>query len=341
MTTPLHDFHKGLGAKFTNFAGWEMPVEYSSIIEEVKAVRNSCGLFDLSHMGRLKVSGDLAKLEFLTSRNVGSLKTGKVQYNLLMNEEGGIKDDITIYRLKEDEFFLCVNAVNKDKVINWLSSHGLNVEDLSQKTFQFALQGRDAVRLLSKHFPVEDIKYYCFMTIENVIVSRTGYTGEDGFEVYAPLEEGMELFKKLARECTPCGLGARDTLRIEAGMPLYGHEIDESITPFEANLGRYVSLEKSFIGKDRLLERKVERELFGLELLGKGVPREGYVVFYNGREIGRVSSGTYSPTFQKGIAMCFVETSCKVESLEVELEVRNKRLPARLRSLPFLKKTRV
>ncbi len=339
MKTPLYHLHKSLGAKFTEFAGWEMPVEYSSISKEVLSVREDCGIFDISHMGRLLIKDSLEKLEYITSRNVAKLKPKRVQYNLLMNQRGGIRDDITIYRLSEDEFFLCVNAVNKEKVCEWFKEEGIKVEDISHKTVQFALQGPRAVEVLKEFFPVESIRYYHFEVFDGIIVSRTGYTGEDGFEVYADISKGIDLFERLVKVCTPCGLGARDVLRIEAGMPLYGHEISEDITPFEANLDRYVSLEKDFLGKEELLKKEIKRRLFGLELLQRGVPREGYRVFYEGKPIGYVSSGTFSPILQKGIALCFVDVNFRQEGLEVELEVRNRRLPAKLRNYPFLKKT--
>lgn len=339
MRTPLYSHHKTLGAKFTQFAGWEMPLEYSSVVEEVKAVRSSCGLFDISHMGRLLIFDGFDKLQYLTSRDIANLKKGKVQYNLLLNSKGGIKDDITLYRLSEDKFFMCVNAGNREKIVAWFTDNGISLKDISQEWVQFAIQGPDAYRVLSKYLSVEGMKYYSFQTFEDFLVSRTGYTGEDGFEVYATLKAGVELFTELSKECVPCGLGARDVLRIEAGMPLYGHEISEEITPFEANLDKYVSLEKEFIGKEELLSKRVERRLFGLELLQRGVPREGYRIFYKDKEIGYVSSGTFSPTLQKGIALCFVHVDFRVEGLDVELEVRNKRLPATLRSYPFLKKT--
>ncbi|MEJ5339141.1 MAG: glycine cleavage system aminomethyltransferase GcvT [Aquificaceae bacterium] len=338
MRTPLYSQHRALGARFFQFAGWEMPLEYTSIAEEARAVRNSCGLFDISHMGRLLIFDGFDKLQYLTSRNIEGLKVGKVHYNLFLNPEGGIKEDITFYRLSEEEFFMCVNAGNREKVVAWLKENGLSVKDMSKEWVQFALQGPEAVSLLDRYFPVKDMKYYSFQLFGNTLVSRTGYTGEDGFEVYAPLKEGVELFMEISMECMPCGLGARDVLRIEAGMPLYGHEISEDISPFEANLDRYVSLNKDFIGKEALLGRRVERRLFGLEILQRGVPREGYKIFYQDREIGYVSSGTFSPNLQKGIALCFVSVDFRIEGLEVHVQVRNRRLPARLRSYPFLKK---
>ncbi len=338
MKTPLYPQHKALGARFIEFAGWEMPLEYKSIVEEVKAVRSHCGLFDISHMGRLKVLNGFDRLQRLLSRDISSLKVGRVQYNLFLNAQGGIKDDITLYKLSEDQFFMCVNAVNKEKVKAWLIENGLSVEDMSEDWVQFSLQGPNAHRLISRYLPVEGIRYYHFQTSDGFLLSRTGYTGEDGFEVYAPVKQGVELFMELVRECIPCGLGARDVLRIEAGMPLYGHELSEDITPFEANLDRYVSLEKDFLGKDALLQKKVEKRLFGLELLQRGVPREGYRIFHEGKEIGYVSSGTFSPTLQRGIALCFVHVDFRVEGMEVQVQVRDRRLPARLRGYPFLQK---
>ncbi len=336
MRTPLYSKHRSLGARFVEFAGWEMPLEYGSIAEEVRAVRSSCGLFDVSHMGRLIISYGFDLLQRLTSRDIGKLKEGKVQYNLLLNAEGGVKDDITLYKLSEKEFFMCVNAGNREKVKAWLLSWGLSVRDMSQEWLQLALQGPRSQQVLSKHLPVEHIRYYHFQTFGDILVSRTGYTGEDGFEIYAPVEKGLELFTELSKECMSCGLGARDVLRIEAGMPLYGHELSEDITPFEANLDRYVSLEKDFVGKESLLSKKVEKRLFGLELLQRGVPREGYKIFYKEKEIGYVSSGTFSPNLQKGIALCFVHVDFRVEGLEAMLQIRDKRLPVRLRSYPFI-----
>ncbi|MFN3814081.1 MAG: aminomethyltransferase family protein, partial [Aquificaceae bacterium] len=185
---------------------------------------------------------------------------------------------------------------------------------------------------------VDSLKYYHFRVFDSVIVSRTGYTGEDGFEVYAKLEDGIEIFRKIIEEAKPCGLASRDILRIEAGLALYGHEISEDITPVEASLDRFISFEKNFLGKEAILTKEVRRKLFGLELLERGIPREGYRIYLSGNEIGYVSSGTYSYTLEKGIALCFVDINLRKENLEVEIEVRGKRLKALLRSYPFLRK---
>ncbi len=335
--TPLYSIHKSLGARFTVFAGWKLPLTYSSTTREVRAVREEAGLFDVSHMGRLLVEGENAgeKLQYLTTNNLNRLKVGKVQYNLLTNERGGVKDDITLYMLSEDRYMICCNAANKEKVISWLSQY-VKVRELTELPVQIALQGKKSEEILSRYFDVKGMKFYTFRSFGEIIISRTGYTGEKGYEIYAPEREGRELFEALAREVQPCGLGARDVLRIEAGYPLYGNELSEEITPLEANLDRFVDLSKDFLGKERMLEKSVKRKLFGLELTERGVPRKGYRVLKEGREIGTVSSGTFSPTLGKGIALCFVDTEERKEGNEVFLEVRGRKLRALLRSYPFI-----
>jgi len=256
-----------------------MSLQYSSIVEEVMAVRSSAGLFDISHMGRLWIRGKDAKqkLDFLTTNSLDKLKYGKVQYNLLVND--------------------------REKVLNWLTSWGLTVEDWTFQSAQIALQGKSAEEKLKKYFDVSGLKRYNLLTFWNVIISRTGYTGEDGFEIYAPVKEGVEIFETLSKEVQTYGLDAGDVLRIEAGMPLYGHELLEDISPLMASLDRFVSKEKDFLGKDEMFSKEPQRKLFGLELQEKGMPREGYRIEMNSREIGVVSSGTFSPTLKKGIAL--------------------------------------
>ncbi len=316
-----------------------MPLQYSSIVEEVLAVRSSAGLFDISHMGRLWVRGKEAKekLDFLTTNSLDKLSYSKVQYNLLVNEKGGVKDDITVYMMGEEEFFLCVNSINREKVLNWLTSWNLQVEDWTFQSVQIALQGRSAEDKVGKYFKVNGLRRYNFLTFGDVLISRTGYTGEDGFEIYAPLRKGVEIFEELSKEVQMCGLGARDVLRIEAGMPLYGHELSEEISPLMASLDRFVSKEKNFLGKEAILSKEPNRKLFGLELQERGVPREGYRLELNGKEVGIVSSGTFSPTLKKGIALCFVDRDHLKEGTEVELVVRGKPLKAVLRRYPFIR----
>lgn len=337
--TPLYELHKKLKARFTPFAGWNMPLQYTSVIEEVRAVREKAGLFDISHMGRILVKGKDAKekLQYLTTNNLNKLKPGKVQYNLLTNEKGGVKDDITIYMLSEEEFFICCNAINKEKVISHLS-HYLELDDLSDKLLQLALQGPQSEEILNRYYDVKNLRFYSFKTFGDVIISRTGYTGEDGFEIYIPIKKGLELFIELLREAKPCGLGARDVLRIEAGFPLYGHEISEEITPLEANLDRFVDLSKDFLGKEEMLNKPLRQKLFGLVMIDKGIPREGYRIYKNGKEIGKISSGTYSPTLNKGIGLCFVDLAERKENNLVEIKIREKFLKAELKSYPFVKK---
>ncbi|MEZ0361907.1 MAG: glycine cleavage system aminomethyltransferase GcvT [Hydrogenobacter sp.] len=339
MKTPLYELHRELKAKMFEFAGWEMPLFYSSIKEEVMAVRRSCGVFDISHMGRILMKGPSSadSLQYLTTNDIKKLSPGKVQYSMLTNPEGGVIDDITVYMFNEESFMLCVNASNRHKVVSWLFKHH-SVEDISDSTVQIAIQGKDSVNVLSKFFPVQDIRYYGFKVFDGMVVSRTGYTGEDGFEIYAGLKEGTELFKELLRYAKPCGLGARDTLRIEAGLPLYGHEISENITPFEANLDRFVYMHKEFVGREAMLKKEIKSKLFGLELLERGVPREGYGIYVSDINIGTVSSGTYSPTLDRGIALCFIKIPYREEGLKVELDVRGKRLKAMLRNYPFVRR---
>ena len=339
MRTPLYRIHKELSARFTRFSGWEMPLHYGSLIAEVKAVRESAGLFDVSHMGRFLLSGKDAfgVLQKLTTADLSKLKPGRVRYTLFTNERGGVKDDATVYMLAEDRFLLCVNAANRDKMREWIGRF-LPVRDLSEETVQIALQGRDSERILSRLYRVSDLSRYAFREFDEVLISRTGYTGEDGFEIYAPADTGVELFRELVENARPCGLGARDVLRIEAGLPLYGHEISEDITPFEANLDRFVDTSKEFIGREALLSRKPERRLFGLELAVRGVPREGYELLKGNRQIGYVTSGTFSPTLRKGIALCFVDTEERREGNRVLLRVRDRLVEALLRSYPFVAK---
>ncbi len=341
MRTPLYELHKKLGARFTDFHGWEMPLQYSGIVDEVLAVRTSCGLFDISHMGRIILEGEkaLSTLQRLTTNNLDKLTPGKVQYNLLTNERGGVKDDITVYMLSDSKLMLCVNAGSKEKVVRWLERF-IAVRDISPQTLQIALQGRESLQVLSHFFDLSGLRYYHFRAFGETIISRTGYTGEDGFEIYAPLEEGLKLFKSLSKEVKLCGLGARDVLRIEAGYPLYGHELSENITPFEAGLERFVDLSKDFIGKEAMLSKEIKRKLFGLEMVDRGIPREGYKLYDRGTDIGLVSSGTYSPTLERGIALCFVDTNMREEGREVTIEIRNRRLRAKLREHRFLKGSR-
>ncbi len=287
-------------------------------------------------MGRLLIEGKNSKevLEKLTTNSVEKLYPGRVQYTLITNEKGGVKDDATLYMISEEKFLLCVNAANKDKIKSWFE-RWIPVKDLTEETVQIAVQGKESADILKRFYDVADIKFYHFKVFGETIVSRTGYTGEKGFEIYTPVEEGIRLFEKLLKEVQPCGIGSRDVLRIEAGFPLYGSELSEEITPLEAGLERFVDTRKDFIGKDAMLSKKIERKLTGVEMVEKGVPRKGYKVFHSGEIAGEISSGTFSPTLNKGIGMAFLKLELLEEGTEVEVEVRGKPLKAKVRSLPF------
>jgi len=346
LKTPLYELHKRLKAKFVLFAGWDMPISYTSILEEAVAVRTSTGIFDVSHMGRVFVRGTRAGefLNYLTTNDVLKLQTGEVKYSLILNERGGTIDDVTLYKLGEAEFMLCVNASNREKVINHLKrfseTFGVEIEDKSSRLVQIALQGPRAVEILEKFYPsVGKLKFYTFKTFGDVIVSRTGYTGEDGFEIYIPPEGGVELFKKLLEFAKPCGLGARDVLRIEAGYPLYGHELSEELDPREANLSRFINVEKDFYGKEGLEKRgRPQRKLFGLKLEGRRIARQGINVFKGGKPIGEVTSGTYSPNLKASIALAFLDKEVQ-RGEEVEVLIGNKAIKAQVVSPRFIDNT--
>ena len=365
--TPLHDRHVAAGAKMVDFAGWEMPVQYSGVIEEHRAVREAAGLFDVSHMGEVRVSGPGAEdfLQFLTPNDITKLTPGRAQYNALLTERGTYIDDLLIYRLDEQDYMIVVNAANATKDHAWIRDHaedheGVDVEDVSARTALIALQGPKAVEILrplaelegSDEDPAAAIRFYRFGrgTVDGVeaILSRTGYTGEDGFELYLDPEEAPRVWDRLLEAgedhgLIPAGLGARDTLRLEAGLALYGHEIDDTVTPWEAGLGWTVKLEAGdFVGRDALIEQKesgVERKLLGFEVEGRGIAREGHRVLHGDEPVGHVASGTWSPTFEKALGTCFVPTALAEPGGEVVLEVRKRRLDARLVKMPFYKRS--
>ena len=345
--TPLYEIHKRVGAKFVPFAGWEMPVQFSSILDEAKEVRQRVGVFDVSHMGRIFVEGSQAEefLEYLTTNSVKKLKPFDVQYSLILNEMGGTKDDITVYKFDENHFMLCVNAANRQKVLehmeNLAKDYDVKIKDRSGELVQLAIQGPKAVEVVEKYFPgVGELKFYTFKTFGDTVVSRTGYTGEDGFEVYIPVEEGIKLYKDLLEEgVKPCGLGARDVLRIEAGYPLYGHELSEELDPREANLKRFIDLQKDFYGKEGLLSRgEPKRKLLGLVLEKRQIARQGDKVYLGDNPVGEVSSGTFSPNLGKSIALAFLQKDIEKGST-VEVEIRGKRLKAEVVSPRFIDNT--
>ena len=324
MKSPLHRFHEKLKAQFTVFHGWKMPLYYKSAIEEALSVRKHSGVFDVSHMGRFIVRGKGVKnvLQRLLTNNIDRLEPGRVQYSLFTNERGGIKDDVTVYMLDDDEYLICVNASNREKIFSHLKDF-TDPMDISRSTVQIALQGPESEEIIKKIFDIGDLRYYRFKTFGDIIVSRTGYTGEKGYEIYAPIKEGAEIFEEVLKHSVPCGLASRDILRIEAGYPLYGNEIDEDITPFEAGLERFVDLNKEFLGKEVLLKREVRKKLKSFVVEGNLIPRKGYKIYEGDSEIGVVTSGAFSPILRKGVGMAFlIKSEVKGDLIKIRNRVR-------------------
>jgi aminomethyltransferase len=359
LRTPFYNWHASHGGRIVEFGGWEMPVQYSSIVAEHQAVRQAAGLFDISHMGRIRFTGPQAVglLDHLVTNNVGSLSPGQIQYALVVNEQGGILDDVLVYRF-HDFHLLVVNASNRRKILDWIDHHksafNATVEDQTLSQCMLALQGPYAAKLLQPfvEHDLSSILYYHGVTTRvsgvAAIVSRTGYTGEDGFEVILPAAEGPRLWEALleqgaAQGVLPCGLGCRDTLRLEAAMPLYGHELNDQTDPYTAGLGFAVKLDKrEFIGKAALAGCKSStsrKRRVGLELEGKRIAREGAPVLAAGSPIGHVTSGTFSPTLQKSIAMAYVPADHAAIGTPLEVDIRGQRVAAKVVKLPFYKRT--
>lgn len=362
LATPLRDWHAAHGGRLVDFAGWEMPVQYTSIVAEHQAVRTTCGMFDIAHMGRLRFHGDgaLRFLESLLTNSVATLSPGQVRYSLVTNGNGGILDDVLIYRLTRG-YLLVVNASNREKIVNWIRSQPIptdvEMEDQTYSTFMLALQGKLAQELLQPFVPtvLDSLKYYyaaeCSVALPNgvscqCLVSRTGYTGEDGFEVITPAEVGAILWEALlasgqSRGLLPCGLGCRDTLRLEAAMPLYGHELDESLDPISAGLGFAVKLDgRQFPGRDVLAAVKgaaMTRKRVGLRLDGKRIAREKCPLFAGIVQVGEVTSGTFSPTLQQSIAMGYISHEHAAIGTPIQVEIRGARENAEVVGLPFYK----
>lgn len=359
--TPLFEIHKSLGARMVPFAGWEMPVQYSGVIDEHRAVRTKCGLFDVSHMGEIEVSGPGA-LDYVTSimtNDIRRVVDGQCQYTLLCYEDGGVVDDCIVYRFSKERFLFCVNASNADKVFEWMlaqDSRGAQIENHSAQYAQIALQGPAAVDVLGEVFDInpDKIKHFHFYIGEidvdgdtaEALVSRTGYTGEDGFEIYLAPEDAASVWTSLMEMgkdygIQPIGLGARDTLRLEMGYPLYGHELGEKITPIEAGLKKYVRPGRKFSGHS-VLERQirdgVEKTLVGIKMTGAGIPRAEYEVRFKGEKTGWITSGTSSPSLSYGIGMAMVEPHASAPGTELEVIIRDRAVKAEVTTLPFYKK---
>lgn len=350
--TPLYETHVAARARLVPFAGWEMPVQYTGVLPEVKAVREGVGLFDVSHMGRLALTGpDVeAYVQHLIASDASTLADGKGQYSLLCNETGGIVDDIIVYRRTESLWWIVYNAGCLEKDRAWFQKHaaGFNVTlaDFSDDVALIAVQGPQAIALLGEsvgalpRFGIADVEVLGYA----VTAARTGYTGEDGAELFVANADAPGLWSALvAAGAVPCGLGARDTLRVEAALPLYGHEMDEGVAPFEARLGWVVKLEKAvdFVGKAALTAIKAGpkgRITVGIEIEGRGIPREGYPVHAPGGDaIGHVTSGTFSPMRQKGVAFARLAVSHAKVGTPVDVMIRDIRHAARVVALPFYK----
>lgn len=362
--TPLNDLHRELGGKMVDFGGWDMPVQYTAgVIEEHMRCRQHAGLFDVSHMGEIWVEGHGAVVfvNRLTTNDVTKLVDGQAQYSALTNEDGGVVDDLLVYRFGLDKLLLVVNAATTDKDWDWITSHKGN-EDIaltnaSADYCQIAVQGPDAVSILQPLADVDldPIKYYHFTTghVDGVeaIISRTGYTGEDGFEIYAKPDFAEQLWRKFLEAgrygepdgILPCGLAARNTLRLEAAMSLYGHELGDDVTPYEANLGWITKLDKdtAFTGSDQLAKQKEEgpkRKLVGFEMTEPGIARDGYDVYVDGAKRGIVTSGSPAPFLKKNIGLAFLPVEFAKVGQEIKIDVRGKHLSAVLVPTPFYKR---
>ncbi len=349
--TPLYDAHLALGARMVDFAGWDMPVQYTSIAPEHQAVRTAAGIFDISHMGRFWFagSGAVPLVQRLFTNNAGTLKEGQVRYGLVCNERGGILDDILVYGYA-DGLGMVVNASNREKIFTWIRGHqnqpAIPVRDTTLETCMIAVQGPKALDFVHGLTPADAaaLPYY-FSTHttyrdNTCLLSRTGYTGEDGVELTVAKDQGRQLWDELiSRGATACGLGARDTLRLEAAMPLYGHELTEGIDPLQAGLSWAVKFDKGeFVGREALLKRKEDKGRpvrVGLEIEGKRIAREQAVVLAGGQKIGTVTSGTFAPTLAKVIAMAYLDATHAATGTPCEVDIRGKTSPAKVVRLPF------
>jgi aminomethyltransferase len=355
--TPLNEVEKELGGKMVDFGGWELPVQFSGILDEHDAVRTRVGVFDVSHMGELTVKGPQAMelLQRSTCNDVAKLDTGRIHYNGLLYPNGGFVDDILIYQNTADDFFVVVNASNTEKDYEWLrqQAEGLDAEvrNVSAEYAQLAIQGPESERVLQPMTDVAlaDMKYYRFghgnVAGAPAIVSRTGYTGEDGFEVYVAPEHAPRILRKLVEHgVKPCGLGARDTLRLEAKMALYGNDIDDTTTPLQADLNWIVKLDKGdFAGSDVLRREKQEglpRKLVGFEMIDRGIARHGHPIVDGGQEIGIVTSGTHSPTLKKAIGLAYLPLDKSAQGSEFTVMIRGKEARARVTPTPFYKRAK-
>ena len=358
LKTPLYETHVQHKGKIVPFAGYLLPVQYESgVITEHMAVRTACGLFDVSHMGEILCEGKdaIKNLNQMLTNDYTTMYDGQARYSPMCNENGGVVDDLIVYKVKEDHYFIVVNAANKDKDFAWMKAHEFGdvvFTDISEKVAQIALQGPKAEDILKKLVSEDMIptKYYsakfdCEINGMKCVISRTGYTGEDGFEFYLAAEEAANMWELLLETGKEdglicCGLGARDTLRLEAAMPLYGHEMNDEITPLEAGLGIFVKMGKEdFIGKKAIEEKGAPKQKrVGLKVTGRGIIREHSDVFVGEKKIGITTSGTHCPYLKAPLAMAIIDTDCTELGTVVEVDVRGRRVAAEVVKLPFYKK---
>jgi aminomethyltransferase len=359
-TTPLTETHQQLGAKMAEFAGYNMPISYTGIKDEHQAVRNQVGMFDVSHMGEFIIRGAQAPqlMQKLVASNVEKMKPGKAQYTCMTNEQGGIIDDFIHYKLDEETFMAIPNAANIQRDWEWMNQHNdfddVEIINISDDTTLLAIQGPNAQKTLQPltESDLSELKMFTFTRgqvagVDNVIISATGYTGEPGFEIYFDNSEAQKVWNKVLEAgkdhgLKPAGLGARDTLRLEVGLCLHGNDIDESTTTLEARLGWLTKLDTDFIGRDALAKQKEEgitRKLMGFELQERGIPRKGYKIKdEEGSSIGEVTSGTQSPSLNKGIGMGYIQKDYIEPGTEIQIQIRKKSVPANVVKPPFYKK---
>ncbi|MCK4519000.1 MAG: glycine cleavage system aminomethyltransferase GcvT, partial [Candidatus Omnitrophica bacterium] len=332
-TTPLHSQHIKLGAKFAPFGGWDMPISYSGIIDEHNWTRKSACLFDICHMGEFIISGTGDALNKIVTMNIEEMPAKTCRYGFMLNEKGGVIDDLIVYKISADKYMIVVNAATKDDDFSNLKKHlpeDINLEDISDKTAKIDLQGPLSRDILKKIISsdIEKLSYYTFSYFDvlggSSIISRTGYTGELGYEIYISSDKAIELWNILLKDerVKPGGLGARDTLRLEMSYPLYGHELDDKTSPLEAGLGIFVDLDKEFVGKDVLVKQKEEgllKRLVCFKVDSRRAPRNGYKILSGDKEIGEVTSGSFSPSLKRGIGMGYVEADYRTAGTKVTL----------------------
>ena len=356
LRTPLFDSHVALGARIVEFGGWDMPVQYSNgVLAEHAAVRQRVGMFDVSHMGRIRLTGENAAdaLDRVVTSNIGRLRPGRARYGLICNESGGILDDVVVVRLGDEEFLMVCNAASWDRITAWLAQHceGISINHERDETSMIAVQGPGAVDALQPLIDLElgDVgRFACRSTTvagTSALISRTGYTGEDGFELIVSAGDAERVWRTLneERDVAPCGLAARDVLRLEAGLMLYGQDMDDAVTPLEAGLDRFVALDKEFIGVERLREQAengIEKRITGLTVEGRSAPRHGYTVRTDGGGESVITSGAYSPSLDYSVALAYLPIEVSEPGNVVDVDIRNRTVQATTASLPFLQANR-